>query len=248
MIKLIQGDCLDVMATLEEHTVDAVITDPPYGTTVCKWDSVIPLGPMWEQLKRVVNNSAPIVLFAAQPFTSALVMSNIQHFKYCWYWKKSLKTNFLNAKKQPLRQVNDIAVFYRRQSVYNPQGLVPGRIDGGNQGTPTVNQWDSSLYQQEMTGYPTDILDFPYSNKESLHPTQKPVALMEYLIRTYTNNGDTVLDFAMGSGTTGVACIQAGRSFIGIELKPNFFTVASTRIQSAIDAQSLPHQIEMILP
>ena len=231
MIKLYCRDCLEVLPMLNVNSIDAVIADPPYGTTVCKWDSVIPLIPMWKQLMRVANDTAPIVLFAAQPFTSALVMSNVQYFKYCWYWKKSLKTNFLNAKKQPLRQVNDIAVFYRRQATYNPQGLVPGSIDGGNQGTPTVNQWDSSFYQQEMTGYPTDILDFPYSNKDSLHPTQKPVALMEYLIRTYTNPGDTILDFAMGSGTTGVACIKTGRNFIGIELGTNYFKIAEQRIE-----------------
>ncbi len=233
MIRLYCGDCLEILPTLEAGGIDAVIADPPYGTTRCKWDSIIPLEPMWEQLSRVTSDTTPIVLFAAQPFTSALVMSNVQYFKYCWYWKKSLKTNFLNAKKQPLRQVNDIAVFYRRQTLYNPQGLVPGSIEGGNQGTPTVNQWDSSLYQQEMTGYPADILDFPYSNKDSLHPTQKPVALMSYLICTYTNSGDTVLDFCMGSGTTGVACIQTGRSFIGIEKKSDYFEIAKKRIEVA---------------
>jgi len=220
------------MPTLDRQ-FDAIIADLPYGTTACKWDSVIPFGPLWEQYKRLIKPRGAVVLFGSQPFTSALVMSNLEWFKYCWYWCKSLKTNFLNAKIQPLRQVSEIMIFYEAQPTYNPQGIVPGKITGGNKGTPTLSEWDSTSYEQEMTGYPSDLLEMPHSNHNGLHPTQKPVALLEYLIKTYTNPGEWVLDNVMGSGSTGVACVNTGRHFAGIELLPEYFEIAQERIEQA---------------
>jgi len=230
MINLMQGDCLELMESIPDESVDMVLTDPPYGTTACKWDSVIPFEPMWEQLKRVTKKNGAIVMTASQPFTSALVMSNPKMFKYCWVWEKSKPTGFLNAKKQPLRQTEDVVVFYKQQSTYYPQGVLPtskvvSRTNRGNYGNC------SKTTLQEVTNYPRNILRF--GSFDGLHPTQKPVALMEYLIKTYTNEGDTVLDFTMGSGTTGVAAKNLNRDFIGIELDEEYFRIAKERIESA---------------
>jgi site-specific DNA-methyltransferase (adenine-specific) len=232
-----EGDCLAVMATLPDCSVDAVICDPPYGTTACKWDSVIPFAPMWEQLKRVAKPRAAIVLFGSQPFTSALVMSNPGMFKYTWVWEKNVPTGFLNAKKQPMRWHEDISVFYRQQPTYNPQ------YREGVGYHVKVNSTKSQNYgqQRNITSindgthyFPRDILRFDNHNGGGKdHPTQKPVTLMEYLIRTYTNEGDTVLDFTCGSGSTGVACVNTDRHFIGIENHPPYVTVARRRIADA---------------
>jgi site-specific DNA-methyltransferase (adenine-specific) len=246
MISLINADCLEAMRDIPDGSVDMVLTDPPYGTTACKWDSVIPFAPMWAQLKRITKPNAAIVLTASQPFTSALIMSNVKMFKYCWVWKKNRATGFANAKKQPLRNVEDVVVFSNGGGAlsYHPQGLT--RIDKAMKNSASVggdsvrgNTKESSgkgglrtggkNYVQEFTGYPTQFIEFKNASK-TIHPTQKPVALMEYLIRTYTNAGDTVLDFTMGSGTTGVAAKTLGRSFIGIELDPDYFALASKRI------------------
>jgi len=240
------GDCLEVMRDIPGGSVDMVLTDPPYGTTACKWDSVIPFEPMWEQLKRITKPNGAIVLTASQPFTSALVMSNVKMFKYCWVWKKSRPTGFANAKRQPLRCVEDVLVFCKLSTVYNPQNLV--RVDRitknsasaggaivrgdvvGSAGKGKLRTGGSS-YMQEFTNYPRQVLEYGNASK-TVHPTQKPVALMEYLIKTYTNAGETVLDFTMGSGTTGVACKNTGREFIGIEMDAAYFATASARIAS----------------
>ena len=242
-MKLIHGDCIEKMKDIPDNSIDMVLCDPPYGTTACKWDSIIPLEPMWEQLKRIIKPNGAIVMTASQPFTSALVMSNLKAFKYDWCWRKSRPTGVLNAKRQPLRIKEDVLVFYYKQPTYNPQGVEDcdrmvgtGGTAANHKGNATgkITQTDSGKYRQTKTGYPRNIIDFP-SMSGTVHPTQKPVALMEYLIKTYTNEGETVLDFAMGSGSTGVACINTGRDFIGIELDEGYFKIAENRIH---DAQS----------
>lgn len=227
--RLLHGDCLEVMDVLiaEDIKEDAIITDPPFGTTACKWDSVIPLELMWERLKKLIKSNGAIVLFGSQPFTSALVMSNQKMFKYYWVWKKSLKVGFQNANRRPLKNYEDIAIF--GGSIYNPQGLRPyGKINKRG----SVGEFSSVVNTQKYTNYPCSILEVASQGK-TVHPTQKPVALMEYLIKTYTNEGETVLDFTMGSGTTGVACANLDRSFIGIELDEKYFNIAAERIERA---------------
>lgn len=243
--KLFQGDCLELMKQIPDGSVDLVLCDLPYGTTQNKWDSVLPLNQLWQEYKRVSRGA--VVLTAAQPFTSALVTSNLPWFKYAWVWNKSKVTGVLNAKKQPLRNHEDVLVFYRHQPTYNPQGLTPFgkrrdngyRRDGGtsdNYGaiSPTVD----GNYFQENTGYPRSVLAIGSEGK-TIHPTQKPVALMEYLIKTYTNPGDTVLDNCMGSGTTGVAAVRNGRFFIGMELDEGYFKIAQDRIQREFDGEGV---------
>jgi len=242
---LMLGDCLELMPQIPSGSVDMILCDLPYGTTACKWDTVIPFEPLWEQYKRVIKKNGAIVLFGSQPFTSKLIMSNADMFTYCWYWLKSRPTGFANAKKQPLRCVEEIVVFYRKPPTYNPQGLV--RIDkvcrnstscGGDTVRENVaaSSGKGSMrtagkeYVQEFTNYPRQVLDIPHDTDSREHPTQKPVALCEYLIRTYTNEGETVLDNCMGSGTTGVACHNTGRNFIGIEQDPKYFQIAHQRI------------------
>ena len=224
---LMQGDCLERMKEIPDGSVDLILTDPPFGTTQNKWDSVIPLDMMWNELCRVLKPSGAVVLSAAQPFTSTLILSNIDMFKYQWVWEKSKPTGHLNAKKQPLRKHEDVVVFYRKQCTYNPQGLkdthaVVSRTNRGNYGDC------SKTTVQTKTGYPTSILQFPTTT--GVHPTQKPVELMEYLIKTYTNEGETVLDFTFGSGTTGVAALSCSRKFIGVEMDENYFNIAKKRI------------------
>lgn len=228
--QLYRGDCLDVMKDIPDGSVDLILTDPPYGTTACKWDSIIPLEPMWGQLKRLIKPNGAIVMTASQPFTTTLIASNMKMFKYCWVWKKSKPTGHLNAKKQPLRTYEDVVVFYDNQCIYNPQGVKPtdkvvSRTNRGNYGEC------SKTTRQTVTNYPRNIVEFP--SVDGVHQTQKPVALMEYLIRTYTNDGETVLDFTMGSGTTGVACGNTGRKFIGIELDRGYYHIARKRIAEA---------------
>ncbi len=242
LIKLMQGDCLDRMQEIESGSVDMVLADPPYGTTQCKWDSVIPLEPMWAQLKRTIKSNGAIVVFGNEPFSSALRMSNIKMYKYDWVWRKASARNYLNAKKQPMRRNENISVFYRRQCLYVPQlqNKDPGKI------RPPTTKRPQAAHYGAMTktsvrqipnekSYPSETLCFKGcfgGNKKLLHPTQKPVELMEYLIKTYTNEGETVLDFAMGSGTTGVACKNLNRDFIGIELDETYFKVAEDRINN----------------
>lgn len=228
---LMQGDCLERMKEIPDGSVEMILTDPPYGTTACAWDSIIPLEPMWEQLKRIIKPRGAIVMTASQPFTTTLIASNMKMFKYCWVWKKSKPTGHLNAKKQPLRTYEDVVVFYDNQCIYNPQGIKPtdkvvSRTNRGNYGEC------SKTTRQTVTNYPRNIIEFP--SVDGVHQTQKPVALMEYLIKTYTNEGETVLDFTMGSGTTGVACVNTGRKFIGIELDENYFRIGVNRIKGVL--------------
>jgi site-specific DNA-methyltransferase (adenine-specific) len=245
-MKLMKGDCLERMKEIGSGTVDMILTDPPYGTTACKWDSIIPLEPMWEQLKRVIKPNGAIVMTASQPFTSVLICSNIKQFKCDWVWEKSRATGVLNAKRQPLRNKEDILVFYKKQPTYNPQGLIDvnkmvgtGGTKANKEGNATgkISQTESGKYLQAKGGYPKQIQKFKSASK-TVHPTQKPVALMEYLIKTYTNEGETVLDFTMGSGTTGVACANLRRDFIGIEMDSDYFAIAEGRIKDALEERS----------
>ena len=237
-MKLIQGDCLKEMAGISGQPIDMVMVDPPYGTTACKWDSIIPLGPMWDQLKRIVKPRGAIVLMASQPFTSALVSSNYPMFKYCWVWDKVNKfSGHLNAKKQPLRITEEVLVFYQKPPTYNPQmeaGVPYTATSHGRKSDNYGSQKDLVKTVNQGQYYPKNLLSILGDQRGSegrIHPTQKPVALMEYMIKTYTNEGEVVLDFAMGSGTTGVACRNLGREFIGIELDPDYFRMAQERIE-----------------
>lgn len=235
-MQLLNGDCLELMQAIPDQSVDLVLCDLPYGTTQNKWDSVIPFELLWERYWRICRGV--VVLTSSQPFTSALVMSNLKTFRYSWVWEKSNATGHLNAKKMPMKLHEDINVFYKSGANYNPQGLVPyGKVTkrGGN-GTNFGVSGTENL--QEYTNYPRSILRFANESKP-VHPTQKPVGLMEYLIRTYTNEGGLVLDNCMGSGTTGVACINTGRRFIGMELNKDYFEIASKRIQAAAELRGL---------
>ena len=232
------GDCLERMKEIPDGSVDMILADPPYGTTACKWDSIIPLEPMWEQLRRVIKPNGAVVLFGIEPFSSSLRMSNIKQYKYDWIWEKSHATGHLNAKKQPMRNNETISVFYGKQCFYNPQliqkSYVDKRTKSGNCETQTLGtykQVDRSI--PFNMGYPKSILKFNSPSKggeAGFHPTQKPVALMEYLIRTYTQEGETVLDFVMDSGTTGLAAKNLNRKFIGIEKDAGYFEIAKQRL------------------
>jgi site-specific DNA-methyltransferase (adenine-specific) len=228
-MQLIHGDCLDEMQAIPDGSVDMVLTDPPYGTTACKWDSIISLEPMWEQLNRVIKSNGAIVVTASQPFTTTLISSNMKMFKYCWVWEKEQGVNFMLAKKQPMKVHEDILVFAKRQTIYNPQMTI-GKpyISGKGDSGEVTGKVRKIQTRNTGTRYPRSVQRV---NRETgKHPTQKPVALMEYLIKTYTNEGETVLDFAMGSGTTGVACRNTNRNFIGVELDPKYFEIAKKRI------------------
>jgi DNA modification methylase len=249
MIDLYKGDCLEVMKQIESGSIDAIITDPPYGTTACKWDSVIEFDLMWEQLNRIIKPNGAIVLFGSEPFSSALRMSNIKNYKYDWIWDKVNGSNFLNAKKQPLRSSENISVFYKKQCTYNPQLIDrdkknirdPKKEYGNGIGTVYGNTKPNFMFNEGREipltkGYPKNIINI--NNKENeihpskvLHPTQKPVLLMEYLIKTYTNENETVLDFTMGSGSTMVACKNTNRNGIGIEQDENYFKIAQDRVK-----------------
>jgi len=242
--KLYQGDCLDILPTLEAGSVDAVIADPPYGTTACSWDTVIPFEPMWAGIKHVRKERAAVVLFGSEPFSSLLRVSNLREYKYDWVWDKSGCSNPQLAKIQPLKNTENIAIFGDGKIAYYPQGLssdislVLKRRGRNWENTKNSIQklghiCHAETYSQEFTNYPKTIIKFPLSSTGRTHPTQKPVPLLEYLIKTYTNEGDTVLDFTMGSGTTGVACMRTGRNFIGVELDPEYFAIAETRIKNA---------------
>lgn len=215
-----------------------VLVDPPYGTTQNKWDSVLPLDVIWTYLEGLLSNNGNAVFTSCQPFTSVLTLSNLTRYKYDWVWNKSKVTGVLNAKRQPLRNHENVLVFsYSSNPLYNPQGLVPVPVPVPvRQGSSSKNYGERGRYgyTQHVTGYPRTVLEIPSQGK-TIHPTQKPVALMEYLIKTYSNEGDLVLDFAMGSGTTGVACGNLNRRFIGIEIdkEHGYFEIAERRIREA---------------
>lgn len=236
MPQLLHGDCLELMQTIPDKSVDMVLCDLPFGITYCEWNKIIPLVPLWKQYKRIIKDNGAIILFASQPFTTKLIHSNFKEYRYNWYWKKSGATGGVFAKVQPMRCIEDICVFYKSKPTYNPQGLVKldkPIIKRGNHKSD-VYKWRGKDGVQEYTGYPKNLIEFK-KDKTKLHPTQKPVALLEYLIKTYTDAGETVLDNCMGSGSTGVACVNTGRKFIGIELNEHYYNVAKERITNAIE-------------
>lgn len=246
MIELKLGDCLELMKDIPDKSVALVLCDLPYGTTDCKWDTVIPFDSLWQQYNRIIKDNGVIILHGSEPFSTLLRYSNLKMYKYDWIWKKNTVTGFQHAKNMPLKDYETISVFSKgsmghfsilgeRRMPYNPQGLMPckkiykgTRNDGGIIGTRPSHK---AVVQQEFTNYPRMILEF--TNEKGLHPTQKPVALLEYLVKTYTNPGEVVLDNCMGSGSTGVACVNTGRSFIGMELDEGYFEIAKKRIQEA---------------
>ncbi len=233
-ITLWQGDCLELMKAIPNESVDMILCDLPYGVTSRnQWDCIIPFEKLWEAYHRVVKDNGAIVLNCQQPFTTQLISSNLKEFKYCWVWYKKQTTGFLNAKKQPLRNCEDIAVFYKKQPTYNPEMRKGKRVlknTGG--GSTNYNDFTYMPHYSEMY-YPTTLLEIPLPRFKGGHPTQKPVPLCEYLIKTYTNEGETILDNCMGSGTTGVACVNTNRRFIGIELNEQYFKTAEERINHA---------------
>jgi len=255
MIKLHNGDCLEVMKTIPDNSIDAIITDPPYGTTACKWDSVIDFELMWEQLNRIIKPNGAVVLFGSEPFSSALRMSNIKNYKYDWIWNKVLGKNFLLAKKMPLKSHEIISVFYKKQPTYNPQRTEKKSDSTLKREKRKMDCNDKSISEHygrikrvnsdSDYKYPVTIQTFKQQNKSNqflkkvFHPTQKPVELMEYLIKTYTNENETVLDFTMGSGSTGVACKNTNRNFIGIEQDEKYFKIAKERIEHVPSQQKL---------
>lgn len=235
-INLLHGDCLELMKQIPDNSIDMVLTDPPYGTTACKWDNVIPFEPMWEQLKRITKDNGAICLFGSEPFSSTLRMSNINEFKYDWIWKKA-PFNFLNASHQPLRNSENISVFYKKKPTYVP--VEKDRIKYKTHGkhfkkTDSVGSYNFNYKEKDGFAKPTTIITGikKEDTRKIVHPTQKPVALLEYLIKTYTLENETVLDFTMGSGSTGVACKNLSRNFIGIEKDDNYFQIAKDRINA----------------
>jgi len=233
---LMQGDCLERMKEIPDGSIDMILADPPYGTTACKWDSIIPLEPMWTQLKRVIKPNGAIVLFGQEPFSSYLRISNIKGYKYDWIWDKVKQGAFATAKYAPLKQHELISVFSKTggKTVYNPQMVKmeksrTGKIYASSDSASV--KYNDGVERTYTEKYPkTIIVESNASQIGKVHPTQKPVALMEYLIKTYTNEGETVLDFTCGSGSTGVAAVNLNRNFIGIELDENYFNIAKNRI------------------
>lgn len=233
---LLWGDCLEEMKSIADGSVDMVLCDLPYGTTQNKWDSVIPFEALWVEYRRIVRKGGAVVLTASQPFSSVMVASNLKDFKYEWVWVKTKITGVLNAKKMPVRKHEQVLVFAEAPTIYNAQGLVAcnvTRTDKVSHSSENYGKRGGVEYTQEWSNWPRDVLEIA-SEGSTVHPTQKPVALMEYLIRTYTNEGDTVLDNTMGSGTTGVACMNTGRNFIGIERDADYFCIAAERIYGAM--------------
>lgn len=228
-----QGDCLELMKEIPDKSVDLILCDLPYGTTQNKWDTVLDLEKLWGGYNRIVKDNTPIVLFSQMPFTATLVKSNFPLFKYEWIWQKQQGTGYLNAKKMPLKAHENILVFYKKLPLYNPQmrtGFKPYTCKSGK-GSDNYHEQISVVTVSNGERYPIDILEFS-RDKQKLHPTQKPVALLEYLIKTYTNEGATVLDNCMGSGSTCVACINTNRNYIGFELNENYFNIAKERIKT----------------
>lgn len=241
-ITLFQGDCIELMNNICEESIDLILCDLPYGKTNCKWDIIIPFESLWKQYNRIIKPNGAIALFGIEPFSSLLRVNNIKDYKYDWIWKKPKGTGFLNAQKQPLRDVEIISIFYKNQCTYNPQ-LTEGTPYKGKSGkTVKINNKGDTTYGKFFNGqgyrndndgfrYPKQVIEFGVVERNTLHPTQKPVELLEYLIKTYTNEEETVLDNCMGSGSTGVACVNTNRNFIGIELNEDYFNTAKQRIK-----------------
>ena len=236
MIKLYNNDCLKILPTLPDHSVDMVLADLPFGTTKNQWDSVIPMEQLWKQYKRLLKVGGVVALFGDEPFSSSLRLSNPKWYRYDWYWIKNQGSGFLNAKKMPLKAVETISIFYPKLPLYNPQ-MLSGKPYKAKTGTKSTN-WGSYktgwVTDNKGTRYPVNAIHFNKIAK-TIHPTQKPVDLLEYLIKTYTNEGMTVLDNTMGSGSTGVACKNLNRSFIGIEKDPDYFKLAKERLDGNVD-------------
>jgi site-specific DNA-methyltransferase (adenine-specific) len=235
--EIYKGDCLELMPKLiDDKSIDMIFCDLPYGTTRNKWDSVIPLDKLWGEYERVIKDNGVIVLTAAQPFTSALVMSNIKLFKYEWIWQKTKCSGHLNAKKMPLRQHESVLIFYKKLPTYNPQGLINGDFNNSRpaQGSGIVKNYGKERYTKQISkkgNYPKTIQEFSNpSGAGHLHPTMKPLALIEYMIRTYTNEGDLILDNACGSGTTGLGAKNLNRNFIMMEQDPEYYETACKRV------------------
>ena len=239
-MKLYNDDCLKVLPTIPDKSIDLILTDPPYGTTACKWDSVIPFEPMWKELKRIIKDNGAIALFGAEPFSSNLRMSNIKNYKYDWLWDKVNPSGFQLAKYQPLRLIENIIIFGYNKINYYPIKTPRDKIKtskhyGNSSESNPLSKIDDGFKRSYKEYFPKNVLKFSNANRTNRkHPTQKPVALLEYLIKTYTNENDTVLDFTMGSGSTGVACKNLNRNFIGIEKDNNYFDIAKQRIESTL--------------
>jgi len=247
-MKLLHGDCLELMKDIEDQSIDMILCDLPYGTTACSWDSIIPFEPLWKQYERIIKYNGAIVLFGSEPFSSLLRISNLKLFKYDWIWEKSTSAGFIHAKNMPLKRTENISVFSLgsmghkellgdKRMVYNPQDLI--KVDRIQKrpnfacGTGKVIDKRPSHKKEwkvEWTNYPINLLKFARGNHKNIHPTQKPVALLKYLIKTYTNENEIVLDNCMGSGSTGVACLETDREFIGIEKDQTYFDIAQQRI------------------
>ena len=248
-IELLHGDCLEIMKNIEDKSMDMILCDLPYGVTKCKWDTVIPFDKLWEQYNRIIKDNGAIALFGSEPFSSALRMSNIENYKYDWKWNKVQGTGFSACRRQPLRVMEDIIIFYKKQPTYNPQMTVRDKvIDSSNwkqdkrvsengRFASVDNSLSKKVYKEK---YPVNYIEINRALKECnntnrLHPTQKPLSLLEYLIKTYTNEGETVLDNCMGSGSTGVACLNTNRKFIGIEKEDKYFNIAKERIEKHLE-------------
>lgn len=244
-MKLIHGDCLEEMKQIKDKSIDMILCDLPYGTTKCKWDVVISFEKLWEQYKRIIKDNGAIVLLSSQPFTTDLINSNRKMFRYEIIWKKTLPTGFLNAKRMPMRVHENICIFYKHLPTYNPQMTTVERNDVGRIRTNGGNAKQYNEFRKEdwnyvETGkrYPVDVIEFSNWNgtlfgnttNATKHPTQKPIQLLEWLINTYSNTGDVILDNCMGSGSTGVAAVQTGRGFIGIEKEKRYFDIAKDRL------------------
>lgn len=243
--KIIQGDCLSLMTEIPSKSIDMILCDLPYGTTACKWDTIIPFDKLWKEYERIITDNGAIVLTAQQPFTSALIMSNIKLYKYNWHWNKVKPSSFFNAKNAPMKKFEDVVVFSKGKIAngsknmmkYNPQGLVecgkirPPKNDSvPNQSTIGKRPSRANSYKQDFTNYPTDLIEFSFEQKP-LHPTQKPIALFEYLIKTYRNEGETVLDNCAGSGTTAIACMNTNRNFIVMEKEQTYYEMILKRVE-----------------
>ena len=250
---LVNAECISAMEYIDDKSIDMILCDLPYGTTACKWDTAIPFEPLWAQYKRIIKDNGAIVLTASQPFTSALVMSNTKMFKYDFIWKKGRVTGFANAKKQPLRDYESILIFYERPPIYNPQGLI--RVDktvrnGASTGGETLRvdvrsssgrgalRTEGNIYTQEFTNYPRQVIENFKLDVLKSHPTQKPVALFEYLIKTYTNEGDLVLDNCSGSGTTAIAALNTNRNYILIEKDEAYFNDSVDRVLTHMNREA----------
>ncbi len=235
MIDLRYGDCLEIMQDISESSIDMILCDLPYGQSKFEWDKIIPFEPLWEEYNRIIKDNGVIVLFGSEPFSSKLRMSNFKNYKYDWIWKKDRPTGLFLSKKQPLRDIENIMVFYKKQPTYNPQMTVGNKNHKRGTTEGKSDHYSTKIFEESKETdlkYPRQLLFFKKEHPPK-HPTQKPVALLEYLIKTYTNENETVLDNCMGSGSTGVACVNLNRNFIGIEINEKYFEIAKKRVEKS---------------